>query len=109
MLIYKNLIYRLTGLLIISSIFFLNYCSSDPTEPADNEKMNLTGSWEMTVTISSNSCGLQSGETNVEIIDLTDNNGALSIVNFNGLWGNGQFDGLRSLSQVQKPQMILVA
>ena len=94
MLIYKNLIYRLTGLLIISSIFLLNYCSSDPTEPADNEKINLTGSWEMTVTISSNTCGLQSGETNVEVIDLTDKNGALSIVNFNGLWGNGQFDGI---------------
>ncbi len=93
MLICKNLICRLSCFLIISSIICLNHCSSDPTKPTDNEKINLTGSWEMTATINSNSCGLQSGGTNVEIIDLTDNDGVLSIVNFNGLWGNGQFDG----------------
>jgi murein DD-endopeptidase MepM/ murein hydrolase activator NlpD len=77
---------------ILSFTLFLK-CSSETTEPTAQETMNLTGSWELTSTIAANTCGIQSGETNTEIIDLTDNNGTLSIVNFDGLWGNGQFDG----------------
>ena len=77
---------------ILSFTLFLK-CSSETTEPTTQESMNLTGSWELTSTLESNTCGMQSGVSDTEVIDLTDNNGTLSIVNFDGLWGNGQFDG----------------
>ena len=92
-LIHRKKSCRLIALLILTSLFFLNNCSSDPTEPEEKDPVNLTGSWELTSTMSSNTCGMQNGGSNTEVLDLTDNNGTLSIVNFNGSWGNGNFDG----------------
>lgn len=90
-----NVKYFYFTLLIVAllSITLFLMCSSEPTEPQNQAPMNITGSWELTSTITSNTCGMQSGESDTEVIDLTDNSGTLSIVNFDGLWGNGQFDG----------------
>jgi len=88
--VIHHISFSILGFLLL---IFLLQCSSEPTEPQDQTPMNLTGGWELTSTITSNTCGLQIGENNTEIIDLTDNNGALTIVNFNGSWGSGNFDG----------------
>jgi len=90
-----NVKYFYFPLLIVAllSITLFLMCSSEPTEPQNQVPMNITGSWELTSIITSNTCGIQSGESNTEVIDLTDNNGTLSIVNFDGLLGDGQFDG----------------
>jgi hypothetical protein len=76
---------------IIINFQFLG-CGDKDTD-SDQEYVNLTGSWEMTSTIVSNTCGLQNGEINTETLLLDDNNGVISITNFDGLWGNGVVDG----------------
>ena len=92
----KYIYFSLLTVALLSITLFL-MCSPEPTEPQDQKTMDLTGSWELTSTLTSNTCGMQSGTSDTEVIDLTDNNGILSIVNFDGLWGNGQFDGTTML------------
>jgi len=71
-----NVKYFYFPLLIVAllSITLFLMCSSEPTEPQNQVPMNITGSWELTSIITSNTCGIQSGESNTETIDLTDNN-----------------------------------
>jgi murein DD-endopeptidase MepM/ murein hydrolase activator NlpD len=79
---------------ILSSLLFIQMCDSDSTDPGNQElTINVAGSWELTTQITSNTFGLQNGETNTEFIYLTDSSGVVSITNFNGHWGNGIVNG----------------
>jgi hypothetical protein len=77
------------------SLFVLfQMCSSNSTDPQNNDQpSDLTGSWELTTTITSNTCGLAGGETKTEIMYLNDTGVVYSIINFNGSWGEGKADG----------------
>lgn len=63
--------------------------SEPDTEP---ELVDLTGSWELMKTITSNTCWLPNGDTTTEVIYLEQSNGELSITNFGGVWGTGEAD-----------------
>jgi hypothetical protein len=81
------------SILILLFVLF-QMCNSNSTDPQNNDQpVDLTGSWELTTTIISNTCGLQDGETKTEIMYLTDTGGVLSIINFDGHWGDGAVDG----------------
>ncbi len=69
------------SLLFLSLLLvFIQSCDSDATDPQANEEtINVAGSWELTTTITSNTFGLSNGETNTEFIYLFDNNGELPI------------------------------
>jgi len=85
-------VWQLSVLLLL--LIFTQMCDSDSTSPqVEDETINVTGSWELTTTITSNTFGLPNGETNTEYIYLADNGGILSITNFNGHWGNGSVNG----------------
>lgn len=72
-------------LLIFLSLLLILMCDSDSTKPQDGvEIMDVTGSWELRTTITSNTFGLPNGETNTEFIYLSDSSGVLSIFNFDG-------------------------
>ena len=83
----------------ILSLFFLSLvsiqmCDFQSTDPEfQEETINVTGSWELTTTVTSNTFGLPNGETNTEFIYLVDSSGVLSITNFHGHWGNGSING----------------
>jgi hypothetical protein len=83
----------LSSIIILAPAFLvLSGCSSEDTV-SNGEPVDLTGSWEMTTTTSTNSCGLTEGETDTDVLVITDNNGAISIINFNGHWGDGSISG----------------
>ena len=81
--------------LLLSSLIFPQMCDSGTTDPENTENpFDLTGSWNLSATIISNTFGLPNGETTSEIIYLSDSSGVLLITNFDGLWGFGEVDGL---------------
>ena len=57
------------------------------------DPINITGSWELTKTITANSFGLPNGETDTETIYIEDIDGILKIINSDGVWGTGTVDG----------------
>jgi hypothetical protein len=59
------------------------------TEP---ELVDLTGSWELVTTVTSNNCGLSEGETKTEVIYLECEGSEVTITNFGGVWGSGQIE-----------------
>ena len=71
--------------------FALHGCdvSETDTEP---ELVDLTGSWELKTTITSNTCWLPNGETKTEVIYLESAGHEVFITNFGGLWGTGQIE-----------------
>ena len=66
-------------------------CDVSETE-AEPELVDLTGSWELTTTITSNTCWLPDGETKTEVIYLESVGRDVSITNFGGDWGTGEVD-----------------
>jgi len=68
-------------LTFLLSLSFFQTCDSESTKP--KETVNVTGSWELSTTITSNTFGLPNGEVNTEVIYL-ENTG---ITNFDGSWG----------------------
>jgi hypothetical protein len=70
----------------------LQVCSSDVTDP-DGDQVDLSGGWELRTTVTSNTCGLQDGVSETEVIELTETNGPISIINFDGNWGTAEVDG----------------
>ena len=90
-LIIKYLAHIILPSLLLST---LQSCSKESTTPEKGEMVvDVNGSWELTSTIISNTCGLQNGETQAEIIYLTHKNNEITITNFDGLWGNGEVNG----------------
>jgi hypothetical protein len=88
--------FRYVGLLLALFLFLvlLQMCDKDSTKSLINEEpINVTGAWQLTSMITSNTCGLQDGGTEVSFIYLADNNGVLSITSFSGHWGDGAVDG----------------
>jgi len=83
--------------LFIVLIFYLTFivmCDSDSTDPQKaSELLDVTGSWQLTTTIRSNTFGLPNGDINTEILYLADSGGVLAIINFNGHWGEGSLNG----------------
>jgi murein DD-endopeptidase MepM/ murein hydrolase activator NlpD len=76
------------------TIALTQMCNVDTNDPQIKEDpADVTGSWEMTATIISNTFGLANGETNTEIIYLSDSSGTLIITNFDGIWGQGHVTG----------------
>ena len=72
----------------------IQMCDSNTTDPqVTDNPINLTGSWKLTTTITSNTFGSQNGEVNTETIYIADSNGVFSITSFNGIWGHGEVDG----------------
>ena len=80
--------------IVLTLLVFAQMCGSDSTEPQDEEETtDVTGSWELTTTITSNTLGLQNGESNTEFLYLDDSGGASTIINFDGPWGDYNVDG----------------
>ena len=66
-------IWQLT--ILFSLIIFTQMCDSDSTDPEVVEKtIDVTGSWELTTTIKSNTFGLPNGATNTEFIYIAEQN-----------------------------------
>ena len=89
--------FRYVGLLfaLFLVLVLLQMCDKDSTiTPINEEPINVTGGWQLTSTITSNTCGLRVGGTEVSFIHLADNNGVLSITSFSGHWGDGTVDGM---------------
>ena len=89
-------LFRFIGLSLALFLFLLllQMCDGNSGKsPVIEETINVTGSWELTTTINSNTFGLQNGETKTEIIYLTDTSGVLTIINFDGHWGEANVDG----------------
>lgn len=89
-------IIRYFGLLLalFSFLVVVQMCDKDSTKsPENGETINVTGSWQLTTIITSNTFGFENGETKTEIIYLTDSSGVLTIINFDGFWGEGEVDG----------------
>lgn len=83
------------GLLFILLLaLVLQMCDSKPTETKNGGvTVNIIGDWELTTTITSNTCGLPNGTTETEIVALAQSGDALSITTFSGLWGTAEVDG----------------
>jgi hypothetical protein len=69
-------------------------CDSESTDPQNGEKpVDVTGNWELTTTITSNTIGIPNGFSETEIVYLSDSSGAISITIFSGHWGDGEVVG----------------
>jgi murein DD-endopeptidase MepM/ murein hydrolase activator NlpD len=80
--------------LVLFSALVLQMCDSNPTDPKDKtQDLDLAGDWELTTTITSNTCGLPNGTTETETIVLAESGGGLSVTTFEGPWGTVQVDG----------------
>jgi hypothetical protein len=77
----------LLALLLISAVLQVIGCGTSDTDDKE-EPVDLVGSWELTTTVISNTCGIQNGETEAETIYLGDDGGELSITTFSGPWGS---------------------
>jgi hypothetical protein len=72
----------------------LSFSTCDESEdPEEMTPLDISGSWELTTTVTSNTCGAATGAANTEVIYLTDTSGVLTIINFNGDWGTATIDG----------------
>jgi hypothetical protein len=80
----------LVACLVACLVIFGCDVSETDTEP---ELVDLTGSWELVTTITSNTCWLPDGETKTEVIYLENEDSQVSITNFDGLWGTGEVAG----------------
>ena len=80
-------------LILLFSCLFLNTCSSSSDSNEQSNSINITASWQMSTTITSNTFGLDNGETNTEVLYLEEMNGSFTITNFNGIWGDGNISG----------------
>jgi hypothetical protein len=67
--------------------------TNDSDGDAEEPPIDLTGSWELSTTAISNTCGLPNGETETEIVYLSPSDGELSITTFEGLWGSATLAG----------------
>lgn len=66
--------FRYVGLLfaLFLVLVLLQMCDKDSTiTPINEEPINVTGGWQLTSTITSNTCGLQDGGTEVSFISPT--------------------------------------
>jgi hypothetical protein len=79
-------------LVLLGSFAVLQLVSCDD-DTEDEAPLNLAGSWELTTTVTSNTCGLENGETATEIIHLSGGSDVLSITTSSGTWGTGEVDG----------------
>jgi hypothetical protein len=79
---------------ILSFTLFLK-CSSESTEPTTQEPIDLTGSWQLTSTITSNSCGPVDGSSSTQSITLIQCGNEVSVITGGGLWGVGILQGDR--------------
>jgi hypothetical protein len=59
----------------------------------DEVPIDLTGSWQLATTVTSNTCGIPDGQTETETVYLRDSTDALSVTTFSGLWGEAVVDG----------------
>jgi hypothetical protein len=85
--------FRILSLLILITALLFSFGCEDKETNVPEQNVDLTGSWELTSTVTSNTCGLQNGETLEEVIYIEDSNGALSITTFSGDWGSGAVNG----------------
>jgi hypothetical protein len=67
-------------------------CGTSDTD-GNQIPVDLTGSWELTTTVTSNTCGLQNGESETETVYLSESGDLLSITTFSGLWGSAALTG----------------
>jgi hypothetical protein len=68
-------------------------CSNEVVEPPELDE--LTGVWELTTTVESNSCDEDDNSTNTQLITLIQCGDEVTIINENGLWGTGKIFGER--------------
>jgi hypothetical protein len=81
-------------LLVLLSALLLQMCGSNPSEPEDRQQpLDLTGSWELTTTIISNTCGLPDSTTQTETFILAESGDVWSMTTSGGPWGIAQLDG----------------
>jgi hypothetical protein len=69
-------------------------CSTSDTD-GDSTPPDLDGSWELTTTVVSNTCGIENGEMQSETILLSSSGNGWSITTFSGPWGNATVTGGR--------------
>ena len=70
-------------------------CSTSDTRNSNGGQtpLDLTGSWELTTTIASNTCGLENGPSEPETVFLGDSDDGLTVTVFAGLWGTATLSG----------------
>jgi hypothetical protein len=67
-------------------------CSDDGGNGVE-EPLDLAGSWEITTTVTSNTCGLQNGEPETGTIYFSDSGAAYTVTVFRGVWGSAEVEG----------------
>jgi hypothetical protein len=82
----------LLAVFLASALLQLLGCSTNDTD-GEGHPIDLEGSWELTTTIASNTCGLQNGEEETDIIYLSNAGDEFSITTFSGLWGSATVAG----------------
>ena len=95
--IEANLRCRILMVLLLSVAFVTVTGCGDEDGPTGNEvqgdPVDVTGSWEMTRTVTSNTCGLTDGTSNTETILLAADGDYITVTNFGGVWGSATVDG----------------
>jgi hypothetical protein len=81
-------------LAILMALVWLQVLSCGTSDTGgDGTRANLTGSWELTSTRTSNTCGIENGEPEVATIYLRDSADVVTITTFGGPWGDGIIRG----------------
>lgn len=84
---------RLLVVMILAPLFLqMLACGASETQ-SSSTRANLTGSWQLTTTVTSNTCGLPNAQNDPEIISLRDSSDMLYITAFSGSWGEGDPGG----------------
>ena len=72
-------------------IFIMTNCSDDVTEPAD--PVDLSGVWELTTIVGSNTCGMEEGPGVTDRIILIQCENEVQIIMGNGIWATATLKG----------------
>jgi hypothetical protein len=76
---------------VILAILMTISCGDEATQ--SNGLGTLSGVWELSTTVNSNTCGILNGSLSTESLILVQCSGEVSIISGGGLWGIGTIDG----------------
>jgi hypothetical protein len=76
---------------VVATLVGLAGCDDDTD--GEPETVDVTGSWELVATRTSDTCELPSGDPETEIVYLEDTSTGFSVTVFSGHWGDGELTG----------------
>lgn len=82
----------LSTILLVSALSYVFGCGTNDTD-GDAPPVDLHGSWELTTTVVSNTCGLSNGETEKGTVYLDQSSDDFTVMMFDGLWGSVTLEG----------------